>query len=185
MKIIEPKVIHKMYDGVIEGENVNCYKKSFEQISGIYEDKAGVPNDTLMYTVYSYEEVDAPVTGELLWGLTVLEPVCVSGECNMTRGHFHRDKNCAEYYFGLGGNGLLLLMDEEGNCHAEKVFKGSLHHISGKLAHRLVNVGNEQLKVGACWSPLAGHDYEAIEKKEFPYRIFSENGKIICRERSK
>lgn len=123
------------------------------------------------------------VPGELLWGLTILEPLCVSGECNMTRGHFHQDRNCAEYYFGLGGNGLLLLMDEEGTCHAEKVFKGSLHHISGKLAHRLINTGDEQLKVGACWSPAAGHDYEAIEKREFSYRVFKEDNEIICKER--
>ncbi len=183
MKIFEPKVIHDMYEGVIEGADVKCYKKTFEQISNIYENSENIPKDTLMYTVYSFQEIDDMISGELLWGLTILEPVYVVGECNMTRGHFHQDKNCAEYYFGLGGEGLLLLMDEDGNCHAEKVFKGSLHHISGKLAHRLINTGEERLKVGACWPPVAGHDYEAIEKKEFTYRVFKENGKIICKER--
>lgn len=171
MKIIEPQVIHRMYEGVIEGKKVKVYEKRFSQIKRIYENAEGVDEDTLMYRVYSYEEVDAVVPGELFWGLTILEPVLVNGECNMTRGHFHQDRNCAEYYFCLGGEGVLLLMDEEGRCHAEKMFQGSLHHISGKMAHRLINTGDVPLKTGACWSPSAGHDYDAIDRHEFPYRI--------------
>lgn len=185
MIIKDPEAVHDFYDGVIEGKNVKCYQKLFEQISGIYQDSSGAAPDTLMYTVYSYENTEARVTGELLWGLTVMEPVLVSGECNMTRGHFHLNRSCAEFYFGLSGNGLLLLMDENGSCRSERVFKGSVHHISGSMAHRLVNTGNEQLKVGACWSPAAGHDYDAIKKTGFPYRIFCENGKIICKELNK
>lgn len=184
MKIVEPQVIHRMYDGVIEGEEVRFYEKRFAQIKGAYENPEGVPEDTLMYQVYSYEKVDAMVPGELLWGLTILEPVLVNGECNMTRGHFHQDRNCAEYYFGLGGEGLLLLMDEDGQCHGEKVFQGSLHHISGKLAHRLVNTGDVPLKVGACWPPCAGHDYQAIERQEFPVRIVKEDGTVQAKERN-
>lgn len=184
MKIVEPQVIHRMYDGVIEGEGVMFYEKRFSQIKGVYENPEGVPEDTLMYQVYSYEKVDAVVPGELLWGLTILEPVLINGECNMTRGHFHQDRSCAEYYFGLGGEGLLLLMDEDGHCHGEKIFQGSLHHISGKLAHRLVNTGDVPLKVGACWPPCAGHDYQAIERQEFPVRIVKEDGAVQAKERN-
>lgn len=40
-------------------------------------------------------------------------------------------------------------MDERGYIWAKKVFDGSLYHIKGTIAHRLVNTGNVDLKVGA------------------------------------
>ena len=40
------------------------------------------------YTHLSYTKGDAK-RGNLNWGLTVLHPLCVAGECNMTRGHWH------------------------------------------------------------------------------------------------
>lgn len=183
MKIIEPKAIHNIYDGVIEGSEVKQYKKYLEQVAGLYKSTKGVTSDSLMYTVYSYEEGNAKKAGDLYWGLTIMEPIYINGECNMTRGHFHQDKNCAEFYFGIEGIGLLLLMDDKGDVHAEKVFKGSLHHIDGNMAHRLVNIGDEQFKVGACWPTTAGHDYESIEKCDFPYRVMKINEKIVFEER--
>lgn len=101
----------------------------------------------------------------------------------MTRGHFHQDRDCAEFYFGVEGEGLLLLMDSEGEVWAEKIFKGSLHHIDGSLAHRVVNTGDVQLKVGACWPTTAGHDYDAIEAHEFPCRVMRVNGEILFEKR--
>lgn len=183
MKVVEPKVIHNIYEGVIEGSEVQQYKKYFEQVTALYKNIEGIPFDSLMYTVYTYEQGDLKQEGNLYWGLTIMEPIYINGECNMTRGHFHQDKNCAEFYFGVEGTGLLLLMDNKGDVYAEKVFKGSLHHIDGSKAHRLVNVGNEQFKVGACWSTTAGHDYESIEKCEFPYRVMKINDKIVFKER--
>lgn len=178
INIIEPKAVHDFYDGVLEGQGIKSYKKMFSQIREIYKDAGELSPDTLMYTVYSMEEIDKEGPGELYWGLTILEPVLVAGECNMTRGHFHQDKDCAEFYIGLGGEGLLLLMDETGKTWAERIFPNSVHHISGKLAHRLVNTGDEQLKVGACWPASAGHDYETIERRGFSCRVMKEDGKI-------
>lgn len=183
MKIIRPQATHDIYGGVIEGKDVAKYKKLFGQIQTLYHDPSGISPDTLMYTVYSYEAGSAEKKGDLYWGLTILEPVTINGECNMTRGHFHLDRNCAEFYFGIGGKGLLLLMDENGDMWAEKVFKGSLHHIDGTLAHRLVNTGNKRLKVGACWPTTAGHDYAAIERRDFLCRVIKEGGEIVFRER--
>lgn len=183
MEIVEPKAIHNIYDGVIEGKDVKHYDKVLSQIKDIYQNTDGVDEETHLYTVYSYEEGRSDQQGNLNWGLTILEPVCINDECNMTRGHFHSDPNCAEFYFGIEGEGLLLLMDRSGKMWAEKVFKGSLHHIDGSLAHRLVNTGDTQCKIGACWPTTAGHDYESIEKNEFPYRIFKRNGKIEFEKR--
>ena len=185
MDIIDASVFHRIYEEGITGKNVVVSQKLFKDIAFIYENAEGVPQDTVMYTVYSHSDGDPAAVGNLNWGMTVLEPVFINGECNMTRGHFHYDKNCAEYYFGIGGEGLLVLMDEAGHTWAEKVTKGSLHHIDGKYAHRLVNTGNEPLAVGACWPTTAGHDYDAIDRMPFGYRIFKENGEVVTKERER
>jgi glucose-6-phosphate isomerase, archaeal len=91
------------------------------------------------------------------------------------------DRTEPEIYFGLGGNGLLIYMDEKGECFAEKVCKGSIHYIHGEYAHRLINTGDIDFKVGAAWRKAAGHDYEAIENKNFPCRVYKIEGKIIVK----
>lgn len=181
MKIIEPKVVHDFYHGVLSGEPVAHYKKYLKDIGDAYQNPpCGEDNDTLMYEVYSYENGDNSSSGSLNWGLTVMYPVCVGEECNLTRGHIHENTACSEIYFGLGGEGLLLLMDREGNAWAEKVYPNSVHYIDGSLAHRLVNTGDEIFRVGACWSGAAGHDYQWVENHPFPARVYKKNGEIVC-----
>jgi len=182
MEIREPRYIHDFYENIIKGD-VKYYEKFFSQIKGIYANSEGVDENTLMYTVYSCENGDPDKLGNLNWGLTILQPVYVNGECNMTRGHFHENTDCAEYYFGTGGEGLLLFMDKDGKAWAEKVFKGSLHYIDGEYAHRFVNTGEEPCSLGACWPSAAGHNYAAIEKHDFPYRVYKINGEVVFKER--
>lgn len=181
MEIMEPKATHHFED-VIKGKNVACAVKHYHEVAYLYETKR--EDDPIVYEVYTYGEGNDK-KGNLNWGLTVLKPVLSNGECNMTKGHFHVWKEAAEYYLGVSGEGLLLLMDEEGHTWGEKVYEGSLHHVDGHYAHRLVNTGNVDLKVAACWPTSAGHDYEAIEKREFGYRIFKTENGIECRKRSK
>jgi len=180
VKVIEPNALHNIQDGVIEGKDVVNAVKKYDEIKYLYKNPR--EDNPVVYEVYSYSQGE-DVLGNLNWGLTVMKPVLSNGECNMTKGHFHVNRDCVEFYFGIAGEGLLLLMDEEGNTWAEKVFKGSLHHIDGHLAHRLVNTGDEDFKVGACWPTSAGHDYQAIEEKEFGYRVYKKDGKIQFVER--
>lgn len=183
MKIVDAKVYQDYLNGVMKGDDVVVSKKLFKDAKHFYEDSdCTLDDETIMYEVYSYAQGDAKQNGNLNWGLTVMKPVYINNECNMTRGHFHEDLNCAEFYFCLRGEGLLLLMDENGNCHAEKMSVGSVHYIDGKLAHRLVNTTEEELRVGACWPTTSGHDYARIEKDPFTVRIFKENNEIIIKE---
>lgn len=169
MNVIEPLAKHFITNGIIEGQNVVSNSKKYCEVSYLYKDKRD--DNPIVYDVYSYSQGKDKL-GNLNWGLTILKPLLSNGECNMTKGHFHVLKDCAEFYFGIAGDGLLLLMDETGYTWAEKIYPGSLHHIDGKYAHRLVNIGDIDLKVGACWPTSAGHDYQAIRKKEFGYRIY-------------
>lgn len=183
MKVTEPQAWHHfLEDGVIQGEKVKSYRKYLREAASLFASTEGEDPDTLLYTVYSYEAGDARKKGDLYWGMTVLEPVTIHGECNMTRGHFHMDWDCAEFYFGISGTGLLLLMDEDGKAWAERVAPGSLHHIDGHLAHQLINTGGEVLRVGACWPTTAGHDYGSTEKMPFPCRVYKRNGEIVWEE---
>lgn len=180
---MELKKAEAFHLDVIEGLNVKQGEKRLKDLSFIFENTSSLDPNTLLYTVYSHESFSEKKSGELYWGLTVLEPVLINGECNMTRGHFHENRNAAEYYVGASGEGILLLMDENGKTWGEKVEKGSIHYIKGTLAHRLINTGNEQLKVAACWPRDAGHDYKSVEEKEFSVRIFNENGSLVFKER--
>lgn len=179
MMKITKSPLHFFKGDVLDGEGVVKGEKRYKDAAAFYESRqADLCGDTLMYEVYAKEE--AAVHGELNWGLTVLYPLTVCGECNMTRGHWHKDRSCAEYYYGISGHGLLLLMDEEGNTWAQEVYEGSLHHISGHLAHRLINTGDDILKVAACWGSDAGHDYAAVEKLPFGYRVYKgKNGVFV------
>lgn len=177
MEVREPKAIHDFND-VIKGSEVTASTKTYKDARSFYHCPEDLSDDTVMYDVYHYTQGDETQSGNLNWGLTVLYPVCVSGECNMTRGHWHGNRNCAEFYFGVAGEGLLMLMDETGNTWAEKVFPGSLHHIDGKLAHRLINTGDTVMKVGACWPCDAGHDYDAVVKQPFGYRVMKKHHQL-------
>ncbi len=184
MEIKNANICHDYLNGVIEGQEVITSTKILKDARHFYEcDDKKLSDDTVMYEVYMYSQGNSKQRGNLNWGLTVMKPVYVNGECNMTRGHFHEDLDCAEFYFGLGGEGLLLLMDDANHCWAEKVEVGSVHHIDGTIAHRLINTGNEEFKVGACWNTTAGHDYERIEDHPFTVRVYKKEGTIVTEER--
>lgn len=132
--------------------------------------------------VYTVEMPDTPAgEGELWTGVTHLSPGKVGNEFFMTRGHFHARREQGEIYFGLRGQGLLLLQDECGKARLEKVCAGSVHRIPGFTAHRLINTGNETLSALAVWPTIAGHDYAALQRG-FALRVMDENQQVCVRE---
>ncbi|MEY8468458.1 glucose-6-phosphate isomerase family protein [Faecalibaculum rodentium] len=173
MKVIPAALKHT---DLLIGEGVVKSEKRLKDTS-FFADSAGVDPDLVLYEVYA--RTDQAKEGELNWGLSLLHPVTVNGECCMTRGHWHENTDAAEYYWCVGGTGLLLLMDEQGHAWAEEMEPGSLHHIPGVLAHRLINTGDEDLKVACCWPTTAGHDYARVEAMPFPQRAYkTEEGEI-------
>jgi glucose-6-phosphate isomerase len=76
----------------------------------------------------------------------------------MTKGHFHAIENRAEYYWGIEGEGILLLIDKQRETKSEYMFPGSLHYIPKATAHRVVNTGNPISRFGACWPSDAGYN---------------------------
>ena len=112
------------------------------------------------YSVSCYLPEKEGTTGGLYFGITNLYPGLVGDEYFMTKGHFHASMDTAEFYWGIEGEGVLILMDEQGAVKGERMFPGSLHYIPGRIAHRVANVSDTVLSFGACWPSDAGHNYD-------------------------
>jgi len=97
----------------------------------------------------------------------------------MTKGHFHKLRNRAEYYATFRGEGALLLMEEGGATRYERMSPGSTHYIPGHSAHRVANTGSTPLVFAACWPSDAGYDYETIEREGFSARMLERNGEPV------
>ncbi|WDL84524.1 glucose-6-phosphate isomerase [Aeromonas bestiarum] len=143
-------------------------------LHGLFADPvadAEVDSQTVLYRVVMLP--GSGVEGDLNMGVTHLEAGRIGSEFFMTRGHMHARAEQAEYYFGLCGTGMLLLQDMAGVCRLEQVFPGSVHHISGHVAHRLINTGETRLSALAVWPTIAGHDYKLMAERGFGLRILT------------
>ncbi|MBQ4279461.1 MAG: cupin domain-containing protein [Rikenellaceae bacterium] len=123
------------------------------------------------YVVSSYMPQREGTPGGLCFGITHLYPGKVGDEYYMTKGHYHARIETAEFYWGIEGEGMLILMDRERRVWAERMFPGSLHYIPGGVAHRVANTGGALLSFGACWPSDAGHDYGSIGRTGFAARL--------------
>lgn len=156
--------------------NVKEEKRTLKQMAGFYGDQlayARMEPDRVVYHMQISTDEQEGMAGGLLFGTSFVMPGRVGAEYFMTKGHFHSHLDCAEYYWCIAGEGALILMDEKGICRTEKMTRGSLHYIPGRVAHRLANTGNEVLAVGACWPSDAGHDYETIAQMGFSARLLA------------
>lgn len=98
--------------------------------------------------------------GGLFFGVSHLNPGTIGDEFIFTRGHYHEARDTGEYYWGLTGNGFLLLHYDNGEEELQRIGPGIVRYIPGKAAHRLINVGTDVLSVGAVWQAISGHDYQ-------------------------
>ena len=158
---------------------VQSSTRTVGELAGIFADEAAreaMDPGTVIYRVESFLPVEAGTDGGLFFGTSFLEPGTVGDEYFMTRGHAHIRREAAEFYWGLEGRGLLMLMDADRAGWAEVVEPGSVHYVPGHVAHRLVNTGSSVLAVGACWPADAGHDYDAVGPDGFALRVREVDG---------
>lgn len=184
-KIIVPKITYDAFTGSLQGQEIVKIQRKLKDISSIFENQEALSCmelEQIAYEVESYIPVEEGKEGGLFFGTSYLYPGKVGNEYFMTKGHFHSKIDTAEYYWCLGGEGVLLLMDLEGNIAAEKMQQGSMHYIPGKVAHRIANTGIDRLIVGACWPSDAGHDYQTIVETGFSARIIEVNGQVEIRK---
>lgn len=180
MEIGEPEAFVRLTDGRLSGEGVIDLRRTLGDLKGIFADedaRAAADQNQTAYLVQAHMTEEEGKEGGLFMGTTFLYPGRVGNEYFMTKGHFHGKTDAAEYYWCIGGKGVLMLMDEDRNCRAEKMCPGSLHYIRGRVAHRIANTGDEVLAVGTCCPSDAGHDYETIASEGFSCRVVRVDGK--------
>ena len=166
----------------MKGEPVVSQLRKIKDLKGIFQDdKAFGQMDTeqIAYSVQAWMPVAEGVPGGLFFGVSTIFPGKGGQEYCMTKGHFHTQSVRAEFYWGVQGKGMLILMDRERNTWAEEVYPGSLHYIGSEIAHRLANTGTKKLVVGACWPSDAGHDYEEIAVNGFSARLLEVDGNPV------
>ncbi len=166
--VIDPTTWHLGGSGIVESE------KRMKHLAGVFHDIGAfnaMDPEQLVYNVQAHLSVPEGTPGGLYFGTTIVQPGKVGSEYFMTRGHFHAIEDRAEYYWGVHGEGMLVLMNRDREAWAERMFPGSLHYIPGGTAHRVANTGAARLIIGACWPSDAGHNYDAISHHGFSARL--------------
>jgi len=169
-------------DGSLQVPGLRSSEKKLGQLSGVFRDAQAwqrMDPNTIVYRVWWWETVPGGTEGGLFWGLTEIQPGCVGDEYYMTHGHRHAIVDRGEFYGTTVGRGMLVFRDESGHTWYEDMKPGSLHYVPGRVAHRIVNTGEAPLRVIACWSSDAGHDYEIAGGKGFAARILRQNGEPV------
>jgi glucose-6-phosphate isomerase len=175
-----PKVL---FSGAsLKGEKIEHQSRTLKDMEGLFGDQGAyysADKAIEVYTVESYLPVGQGTEGGLFFGITHIQPGRIGNEYFMTKGHAHQIQNRAEFYWGIEGEGMLILMDEKRNTWAEKMVPGSLHYIHGNTAHRVANTGDQVLAFGACWPSDAGYNYELIAENGFSKRLICREGKPV------
>jgi glucose-6-phosphate isomerase len=147
--------------------SVSRYDKRLGELDGIYADAdafaralAAQGEDALAYWVEESRAGDRP--GALIIGMSALRPGLIGREFAMTRGHLHARPDCAEFYYGVAGRGVLLMDDLHGRTQAVELTPGVGVHVPGGWIHRSVNVGAEVFAPLFSYDADAGQDYGII-----------------------
>jgi len=150
--------------------------------TAVYERTLAAGN-SLLYTVAAFGPGSGD--GDLHYGLGRLMPGRIGDEYFMTKGHLHAWREAAEIYFGLSGEGVMLLQEEAtGESRMVPLKANGAVYVPGCTAHRTMNVGNVPLTYIGVYPAKAGHDYGSIAKTNFRCMVVERNGKPAMIERS-
>lgn len=138
--------------------------------------------DPLVYSVASIEPADGE--GDLHYGIGKIMPGRVGQEYFLTRGHFHQWRPAAEIYIGLTGSGVMLLEHEQTRrAYSVDLLPDSVVYVPGYTAHRTINVGDAPLTYLGIYPARAGHDYGALEERNFAQVVVEQDGKPDVQDR--
>jgi glucose-6-phosphate isomerase len=168
MKLFEPGVTRvNIADGRLEGAT-NRYVKTFRDLQGLYEDEKALSavisekGDEVAYEVTDFKP--SANSGDMIIGVTRMEPGKIGREYYMTRGHIHARPNRPEMYYGESGLGVMLLESPDGQVRAIEIGPKTMCYVPPFWIHRSVNVGSEPLVMTFAYPADSGQDYDIIAK---------------------
>ena len=184
---MEPiKTLIDFKEGIIQADRI--IERRASDMQGMYVDEVALKNlisrgNPLIYKV---KEIKVPEKiGHIPYSTTILYPGKVGKEFFMTKGHFHANEGTAEIYFGLAGEGYLLMQTKEGKVSAINLKPGILVYIPPYWGHRTINTGKEEFVFLTLFPGDAGHNYEIIEKCGFAKIMVEEDGRPVLKNNPK
>jgi glucose-6-phosphate isomerase len=148
-------------------------------VVGMYLDQGALERvlshgDRLLYRVYTAVPTDGP--GGLCFDSVVIYPGLVGSEFHMTKGHYHEGPG-SEVYFGLQGEGYILLQTQMGDFRALEFRRGIAAYIPSGWAHRTVNTSDVPLWFFGTYPSGLNHDYASVEKTGFAKLVVNDGGR--------
>ena len=181
------KILSRFNPATGEIAGAPVVKRHLSDLRGCFADGAAfeaalAKNNPLLYTVASFTPADGD--GDLHYGAGLIMPGKIGGEYFMTKGHLHEWRPAAEFYFGLSGDGVMLLEDEAtGESRMVELRPNGVVYVPGHTAHRTMNVGSAPLTYLGIYPAKAGHDYGSIARKNFRCVVVERNGQPALLER--
>lgn len=145
-------------------------KRYLSQMRGMYNDEIAYEealkeNNAVVYEFYEmgFPETDSHIG----MGTSITYPGKIGNEYYFTKGHFHTILDTAESYYGLSGEGYMLLENPEGDWRFLPIRPGVAVYVPPRYAHRTINTGSSPLVTFFSYRADAGHDYKTIETKGY------------------
>lgn len=155
-------------------------KRYLSDLKGLFAnasaEAAMFSQNPLVYEVYEAAQ-NPKSAGQLLYSTTIIHPGKVGDEYFFTRGHYHAIADRAELYFGLAGEGYLLLQTPEGEINVQVMTPGAAAYVPPYWGHRTINVGNSDFVFLACYPADAGYDYKTIAETGFARILVEQAGR--------
>lgn len=153
--------------------------RRLSHMKGLYADSAAeealLDDDPLIYQVFE-ATCNPEVEGQLRYSTTIIHPGKVGDEFFMTKGHYHAKPDRSELYFGLKGEGVLLMQTPEGEVNLQFMSPGSAAYVPPFWGHRTVNTGKGDFVFLAVYPADAGYDYQTIETEGFARIVVARGG---------
>jgi len=166
--------------GLMNGTD-SRYQKRLRDLSGLYADGrafdalAKERGDEVVYEVTDHRPSSDP--GDLITGVTRMSPGKVADEYFMTRGHIHAVANRPELYFGLKGQGLMVMESAEGESRIIEIGPHTACYVPPYWIHRSINVGDDDFVMLFCYPADSGQDYDIIQRSNGLKVRVIDNGK--------
>ena len=143
------------------------YEKRLGELAGLYADAAAftallATGDRVVYDVTEFRPSETP--GDLIFGVTRMDPGQVGGEFFLTRGHIHAKTDRPEIYCGQAGRGLMQLEAPDGETRIVEIGPQTVCYVPPFWIHRSINTGDTDLVMLFCYPADSGQDYGIIER---------------------
>ena len=152
-------------DGTLENPS-RTYEKKLGDLVGLYADAdafakvAETDGGRIVYEVQDrHPQQDQ---GDLIFGITLMQPGQIGDEFFMTRGHIHAIGNRPEIYYGESGEGLMLMESPEGETRIIEIRPRLMCYVPPFWIHRSVNTGDTPFVMTFVYPSDSGQDYDVI-----------------------